>query len=71
MVYVGHFNPFNLYGNMNKIIHPFFVVLCTAIIIVITAIVLAMDVPKAKKKIVDSEIYDHAGFIKFMDKHKP
>ena len=55
---------------MNKIIHPFFVVLCTAIIIVITAIVLAMDVPKAKKKIVDSEIYDHAGFIKFMDKHK-
>jgi hypothetical protein len=56
---------------MNKIIHPFIVVLCTAIIIVITAIVIAIDIPKAKKKIVDSEIYDHAGFIKFMDKHKP
>ena len=55
---------------MNKIIHPFFVVLCTAIIIIITAIVLAVDSPKPKKKIVDSEIYDHAGFSKFMDKHK-
>jgi hypothetical protein len=55
---------------MNRIIHPFFVVLCTAIIIIITAIVLAVDSPKAKKKTMDSEIYDHAGFIKFMDSHK-
>ena len=55
---------------MNKIIHPFFVVLFTAIIIIITAIVIAIDIPKSKKKIVDSEIYDHAGFIKFMDSHK-
>ena len=67
---VGHHNSFNLYGTMNKIIHPFFVVLFTAIIIIITAIVIAIDIPKSKKKIVDSEIYDHAGFIKFMDKHK-
>ena len=56
---------------MNKIIHPFIVVLCTAIIIVITTIVIAIDIPKAKKKIVDSEIYDHAGFSKFIDSHKP
>ena len=35
---------------MNRIIHPFFVVLCTAIIIIITAIVLAIDIPKPKKK---------------------
>jgi hypothetical protein len=35
---------------MNKIIHPFFVVLFTAIIIVITAIVIAIDIPKIKKK---------------------
>ena len=52
---------------MNKIIHPFFVVLCTAIIIIITAIVIAIDIPKSKKKIVDSEIYDHVGFSKFID----
>lgn len=70
MVYVGHFNPFNLYGNMNKIIHPFFVVLITAFIIILTAVISAIEIPMAKKKIVDSEIYDHAGFINFMDKHK-
>jgi preprotein translocase subunit SecY len=38
---------------MNKIIHPFFVVLFTAIIIVITAIVIAIDIPKVKKKTIN------------------
>jgi hypothetical protein len=52
---------------MNKIIHPFFVVLCTAIIIVITAIVLAIDIPKPKKKIVDREINDMTKYSKFID----
>ncbi len=56
---------------MNKIIHPFFVVLITAFIIILTAVISAIEIPMSKKKIVDSEIYDHAGFIKFMDNHKP
>lgn len=38
---------------MNKIIHPFFVVLFTAIIIIITAIVIAIDIPKSKKKTIN------------------
>ena len=38
---------------MNKIIHPFFVVLFTAVIIIITAIVIAIDIPKSKKKTIN------------------
>jgi hypothetical protein len=55
---------------MNKIIHPFFVVLITAFIIILTAVISAIEIPMAKKKIMDSEIYDHVGFIKFMHSHK-
>ena len=43
---------------MNKIIHPFFVVLCTAIIIVITAIVIAIDIPKSKKKTINGNQHE-------------
>lgn len=56
---------------MNKIIHPFFVILILAFIIILTAVISAIEIPMAKKKIMDSEIYDHVGFSKFMDKHKP
>ena len=52
---------------MNKIIHPFFVVLITAFIIILTAVISAIEIPIAKKKIVDSEIYDHVGYSKFID----
>lgn len=64
---VGHHNHFNLYGIMNKIIHPFFVVLILAFIIILTAMISAIEIPMAKKKIMDSEIYDHVGYSKFID----
>ena len=45
---------------MNKIIHPFFVVLITAFIIILTAVISAIEIPMAKKKIVDKIIIKSA-----------